>query len=55
MVPDMALLENMYLSEHTLSAGKLPIHKKAELARYEKQKELPDWIAFLQISARIVS
>lgn len=42
VVPDMTLLENMYLSEHTLSAGKLPIHKKAELARYEKQKELLD-------------
>lgn len=40
VIPDMDILENMYLSEHTLSAWKLPIHKRAEKKRYEKYKEL---------------
>ena len=39
VLPDMSLLENMYVSEHTLS-GKVPvIFKKKERAKYAVQKE----------------
>ena len=38
-LPDMTILENMYISEHTLS-GKRPIIKKAgEIVKYTAQKE----------------
>lgn len=40
VIPDMSLLENMYLAEHTLSAGKLPIRKGKEEARFGKYREL---------------
>ena len=40
VIPDMNLLENMYLSEHTLSAGRLPIHKKKEKEKFEKYRAL---------------
>ncbi len=34
VIPDMTLLENMYLAEHTLSAGKFHISKKEEQDKY---------------------
>ena len=40
VITDMNLLENMYLSEHTLSAGRLPIHKKKEKEKFEKYRAL---------------
>lgn len=40
VIPDMSLLENMYLSEHTLSAWSLPIHKKEEEKKFTHYKEL---------------
>lgn len=42
VVPDMTLLENMYLSEHTLSAWNFPIHVAKERAKYEALKETLD-------------
>ena len=39
VIPDMTLLENMYLSEHTLSASYPHIVKREELRRYETQKQ----------------
>ena len=39
VLPDMSLLENMYISEHTLSGKKPVINKKQEAAKYSKQKE----------------
>ena len=39
VLPDMTLLENMYISEHTLSGNKPIIHKKQERAKYAAQKE----------------
>ena len=39
VIPDMSILENMYISEHVLSARHLHINKKKELARYSRQKE----------------
>lgn len=42
VVPDMTILENMTLSEHTLSARKFHFNKKAELTRYEQQKAALD-------------
>ncbi len=36
VIPDMNLLENMYLAEHTLSAGKFHISQGKEVARYDK-------------------
>ncbi|MCD8020459.1 MAG: sugar ABC transporter ATP-binding protein [Clostridiales bacterium] len=42
VVPDMTLLENMYIAEHTLSAAQFPIHKKKEMERYATQKEALD-------------
>lgn len=38
VLPDMTLLENMYISEHTLSSKHPIIRKKQEEARYSKQK-----------------
>ena len=38
VVPDMTLLENMYLSEHTLSAKRFHIRQKDEQAKYERLK-----------------
>ena len=40
VIPDMSILENMYLSEHTLSAWKAAISKKKEVERYKKYKEM---------------
>lgn len=40
VIPDMNLLENMYLSEHTLSAAKFPIHKKQEKEKFENYRAL---------------
>ena len=40
VIPDMSILENMYLSEHTLSAWKPAISKKKEVERYKKYKEM---------------
>lgn len=39
VLPDMSLLENMYISEHTLSGRKPLINKKQETAKYNAQKE----------------
>lgn len=36
VIPDMNLLENMYLAEHTLSAGKFHISQTKEVGKYEK-------------------
>ena len=38
VVPDMSILENMYLSEHELSANRQTIHKSVELGKYDDQK-----------------
>lgn len=40
VIPDMSLLENMYLAEHTLSAKQFHINKKAEQGKYEKYREM---------------
>ncbi len=40
VVPDMSLLENMYLSEHVLSAAKFPISRKEEEGRFARFGEL---------------
>lgn len=39
VIPDMSLLENMYLAEHTLSAGKFHIRKKEEEEKFQKYKK----------------
>ncbi|MBR5529699.1 MAG: sugar ABC transporter ATP-binding protein [Oscillospiraceae bacterium] len=39
VLPDMSLLENMYISEHTLSGLKPVINKRKERAKYAAQKE----------------
>lgn len=39
VIPDMCLLENMYVSEHTLSARHFHISPKKELEKYESQKK----------------
>ncbi len=39
VIPDLSILENMYLSEHTLSAGRFHIHEKQERERYARYKE----------------
>lgn len=41
-LPDLSILENMYISEHELSANKPIIHKKTENERYENQKKALD-------------
>ena len=38
VIPDMSLLENMYVSEHTLSASHFHISKKQEEEKYQEQK-----------------
>ncbi len=40
VIPDMSLLENMYLAEHTLSAKQFPIHRKKEQEKYEKYRQM---------------
>lgn len=40
VIPDMNLLENMYLAEHTLSAGRLHIQKQREEERFARCKAL---------------
>ena len=40
VIPDMSILENMYLSEHTLSAWRPAISKKKEIKNYKKYKEM---------------
>lgn len=40
VIPDMSLLENMYLSEHVLSARSFPINTKHENERFEKYGKL---------------
>ena len=40
VIPDMNLLENMYLAEHTLSAGRLHIQKQREEERFAGYKAL---------------
>lgn len=39
VIPDMNLMENMYLAEHTLSAYKMHIHRRKEEKKFEKYKE----------------
>lgn len=39
VIPDMTLLENLYISEHTLSALCPHIDRKKERSRYQHQKE----------------
>lgn len=39
VVPDMSILENMYLSEHELSARRPHIFKSKEILRYQEQKQ----------------
>lgn len=40
VVPDMSLLENMYLAEHTLSAVKMHINKKKEKEKFAYYKKI---------------
>lgn len=40
VIADMSLLENMYLAEHTLSAGRFHIRKKEEQGRFEKYRDM---------------
>lgn len=40
VIGDMSLLENMYLAEHTLSAGKFHINKKSEEEKFDKYKAM---------------
>jgi ribose transport system ATP-binding protein len=42
VIPDMALLENMYISEHTLSGRRPYIHARREIARYIALKDKLD-------------
>lgn len=39
VIPDMNLLENMYVSEHTLSAAQFHINRKKEEKKYQEQKQ----------------
>lgn len=39
VLPDLSLLENMYISEHTLSGNKPIINRKRETEKYNAQKE----------------
>ena len=39
VIPDMSLVENMYLAEQTLSAGRFHINKKAEMEKYDRYKK----------------
>lgn len=40
VIADLSLLENMYLAEHTLSAGKFHIQKKAEEKKFDSYRRL---------------
>ncbi len=40
VIPDMTLLENMYLAEHTLSAGRFAISKKDERKKFENYRRM---------------
>ncbi len=40
VIPDMSLLENMYLAEHTLSAGRFAIHKREEKNKFENYRRM---------------
>ena len=40
VIPDFTLLENNYVSEHTLSARKQLIRRKKEIARYDEMKQM---------------
>ena len=40
VIPDFTLLENNYVSEHTLSAGKQLIRRKKEVERYDNMKQM---------------
>ena len=40
VVPDMNLMENMYLAEHTLSAKAFPISQKKEKEKFEEYKKM---------------
>ena len=40
VIPDFTLLENNYVSEHTLSANRQLIRRKKEVARYDDMKQL---------------
>jgi ribose transport system ATP-binding protein len=42
VIPDMSLLENMYLSEHVLSAARFNIDRKAEQGKWDRYRELLD-------------
>ena len=40
VIPDMSILENMYLAEHTLSAKKMPIKQKMERLKFAKYRKM---------------
>ena len=40
IIPDFTLLENNYVSEHTLSAKRQLIHRKKEIGRYDDMQQL---------------
>lgn len=40
VIPDMTILENLYVAEHSLSRNRPVIHEKAELDNYDELKEL---------------
>ncbi len=40
VIPDMSILENMYLAEQTLSATKMHVNKKEEKEKYYKYKKM---------------
>lgn len=40
VIPDMNLLENMYLAEHTLSASHMHIHKGKEQKKFDRYKKM---------------
>lgn len=40
VIPDMNILENMYLAEHTLSAGRFHINNMEEMKKYRKYRDL---------------
>lgn len=54
VIADMSLLENMYLAEHTLSAGAFHIRKKQEEERFDFYRELLN-IKMQDSAQRIVS
>ena len=40
VIPDMSILENMYLSEHTLSAAKMHININSEKSKFREYKKM---------------